>query len=68
MRQKVQKFDQAGKFAVTNISSNPPLILIEKNVQINKNNQILLNKLVEISSGKWSSVSMAPKRVRQMLK
>lgn len=68
MRQKVQKFDQQGKFKVTNILTNPCLILIEKNTQINKNNQILLNKLVEISSGKWSSVSMAPKRVRQMLK
>jgi hypothetical protein len=28
----------------------------EKNITINKDNQILLNKLVEISSGKWSSV------------
>ena len=28
----------------------------EKNIIINKDNQILLNKLVEISSGKWSSV------------
>lgn len=33
-------------------------------MQINKNNQILLNKLVEISCGKWSSVAMAPKRIR----
>ena len=29
----------------------------EKNLTINKDNQILLNKLVEISSGKWSSVA-----------
>ena len=28
----------------------------------------MLNKLVEISCGKWSSVAMAPKRVRQMMK
>ena len=34
----------------------------EKNITINKDNQILLNKLVEISSGKWSSVVTAPKR------
>ena len=34
----------------------------EKNLTINKDNQILLNKLVEISSGKWSSVAPAPKR------
>ena len=34
----------------------------EKNITINKDNQILLNKLVEISSGKWSSVQAAPKR------
>jgi hypothetical protein len=35
----------------------------EKNITINKDNQILLNKLVEISSGKWSSVVSAPKRM-----
>ena len=34
----------------------------EKNLTINKDNQILLNKLVEISSGKWSSVAPAPKK------
>lgn len=33
----------------------------EKNININKDNQILLNKLVEISSGKWSSVTKNPK-------
>lgn len=32
----------------------------ERNITINKDNQILLNKLVEISSGKWSSVAPAP--------
>ena len=37
-------------------------------MQINRHNQILLNKLVEISSGKWSSVVPAPKRIRQMAK
>lgn len=34
----------------------------EKNITINKDNQILLNKLVEISSGKWSSVVTVPKK------
>ena len=37
----------------------------EKNLTINKDNQILLNKLVEISSGKWSSVQGAPRREKQ---
>lgn len=32
----------------------------ERNITINKDNQILLNKLVEISSGKWSSVAPVP--------
>jgi hypothetical protein len=36
----------------------------ERNITINKDNQILLNKLVEISSGKWSSVVPAPTRER----
>ena len=34
----------------------------EKNININKDNQILLNKLVEISSGKWSSVTKNPSK------
>ena len=28
----------------------------EQNIQINRNNQLLLSKLVEISNGKWASV------------
>ena len=36
----------------------------ERNITINKDNQILLNKLVEISSGKWSSVAPPVKKVR----
>ena len=31
----------------------------ERNSMVNKDNQILLNKLVEISHGKWSSVATA---------
>ena len=34
----------------------------ERNITINKDNQILLNKLVEISSGKWSSVAPVPNK------
>ena len=32
----------------------------EKNLMISKDNQILLSKLVEISSGKWSSLPQGP--------
>ena len=28
----------------------------ERNLEINRDNQILLNKLVEISAGKWSTI------------
>ena len=35
----------------------------EKNIVINKDNQILLNKLVEISAGKWSSITVDRKQV-----
>ena len=35
-----------------------------RNLTINKDNQILLNKLVEISSGKWSSIAAPPKKNR----
>ena len=28
----------------------------EKNIEVNRDNQILLNKLVEISAGKWSAI------------
>jgi len=31
----------------------------ERNLAINKDNQILLSKLVEISNGKWTSVPKA---------
>lgn len=37
----------------------------EKNAEINRENQILLNKLVEISNGKWSSVSKPKKKVKK---
>jgi len=31
-------------------------LLTEKNIDLNRENAILLNKLVDISQGKWSSV------------
>lgn len=31
-------------------------VTTEKNTQVNKDNQILLNKLVDIQAGKWSSL------------
>lgn len=31
-------------------------VFIEKNIDLNRENAILLNKLVDISQGKWSSV------------
>ena len=31
------------------------IMLIEKNIVVNRDNQILLNKLVDISHGKWVS-------------
>ena len=37
----------------------------EKNAEINRENQILLNKLVEISNGKWSSVAKPKKKVKK---
>ena len=37
----------------------------EKNAEINRENQILLNKLVEISSGKHTSVGKPPKKVKK---
>lgn len=40
---------------------------IEKNSEINRENQILLSKLVEISTGKWSSVN-APKKGKKKKK
>lgn len=33
--------------------------MAERNISINRDNQILLNKLVEISNGKWNSVGTA---------
>ena len=62
MRRQVQRFDEKGKFQLK------ILIDLARNTTINRNNQILLNKLVEISCGKWSSVVMAPKRVRAMMR
>ena len=40
----------------------------EKSAEINRENQILLNKLVEISNGKWTSVAKAPKPTKKRKK
>lgn len=37
-------------------------------MEINKQNRLLLDKLVEVSIGKMNSVVPAPKRIRQMAK
>ena len=37
-------------------------------MEINKQNKILLDKLVDVSIGKMNSVVPAPKRIRQMAK
>ena len=38
------------------LKKNKEFLTNEKNLEINRDNQVLLNKLVEISSGKWSSI------------
>jgi Hemingway/CFA97 len=38
------------------IKKNKEFLMNERNIEINRSNQALLNKLVEISTGKWSSV------------
>eukprot|EP00347_Sterkiella_histriomuscorum_P020106 403339081 len=40
---------------------------LEKNILINRDNQVLLNKLVEISKGKWSSIQAPKKPVAETL-
>jgi hypothetical protein len=36
------------------LKKNKEFLNNERNLEINRDNQVLLNKLVEISSGKWS--------------
>lgn len=38
------------------VRKNKEFLQNERNIEINRSNQALLNKLVEISTGKWSSV------------
>jgi hypothetical protein len=54
MRKKVEKeknaeFNQQGNIQLHFESK----VIIEKSILVNRDNQILLNKLVEISHGKW---------------
>ena len=37
----------------------------ERNLEINRDNQILLNKLVEISAGKWSTIKKEKVAVKE---
>ena len=55
-----QPENMSQKIKQTKMQSNQ-LKQIEKNSEINRENQILLSKLVEISTGKWSSVGGATK-------
>ena len=48
-KQKTNEFLTSGRLLSTEI-------VIERNLYINKDNQVLLNKLVEISHGKWVSL------------
>lgn len=60
-----KKKKQADKNMSTKIKDNKAkthgFMKNEKNAEINRENQILLNKLVEISNGKWTSVAKATK-------
>ena len=47
-------------------TKNQGFLKNEKNAEINRENQILLNKLVEISNGKWSTVSQPKKKVKKI--
>ena len=38
------------------IRKNKEFMVNERNIETNRSNQVLLNKLVEISAGKWSCV------------
>ena len=59
---KLSKSVSIPKYETSGSSGMDIAAHIEKNITINKDNQILLNKLVEISSGKWSSVAPVPKK------
>ena len=60
MSKDIKKFNEDKKRSKDFLSQ-------EKNLMISKDNQILLSKLVEISSGKWSMlppITNAPKRAQ----
>ncbi len=53
-KMKNYEFIQQGKTHPSTFNS-----LIEKNIIVNRDNQILLNKLVDISHGKWVNQSLS---------
>jgi len=59
-KKKVADKEMSDKIKETKTKTNG-FLKNEKNAEINRENQILLNKLVEISNGKWSSVGKATK-------
>ena len=61
-QREAREITNAMKKNRTDRKKTKEFITNEKNITINKDNQILLNKLVEISSGKWSSVAPAPRK------
>ena len=50
------------------LKKNKEFQMNEKNIEINRSNQVLLNKLVEISTGKWSSVPHMRDRSADMIR
>jgi len=48
------------------MKKNKEFQMNEKNLEINRSNQALLNKLVEISTGKWSCLPTIPSRDRSV--
>jgi hypothetical protein len=52
----VQEVEDELKRRKDEIKKNKEFLNNERNLEINRDNQVLLNKLVEISSGKWSHV------------
>ena len=63
-KEKKKKQDMTERIKETKLKSHG-FMKSEKNAEINRENQILLNKLVEISNGKWSSVAKVEKKKKK---
>lgn len=55
-RQEEKSIEDELKRRREELKKNKDFMTQEKNLEINRDNQVLLNKLVEISSGKWSHI------------